>query len=451
MSNFEQDLLKFINTNDNKISIQQICSIDYSVMLEQMIAYLKKTSCSRDFFDLLYNIYSRAFYISHTMVTETIQQNVQYIIDLSTHSNRTITVIVIIDSSTSDFHLKSNFFLTLCCIKLLKATGIHFNIASLNNLQRNASDLLYVVCDDFAYSGFQLSNHISNIRNAIGNGLLVTNMIGTTTAALAMIGWNVEPNRIFYMNNVERDVILENEDEFVTIKPFEIHQNTFQIVLPPTLIINNTDVGSVLRSLHLDCSTFRKEYDLFMLKALHVDNHYELKAYGQYGNYFKDETLSMIYLCFKYPDETSTLQTMCSIQDLSGKWTLNMSLVRENGINLGRFHVVDSEFKNYEITNSYYDLTALIDQKSIKYLYDNRDSKEISNIHLKDIRGNTVNWIEQCHPVDGTVTGSARKKWYPLIRGDWTSKINRACKNHWMPYYKSIQYDRLDIINRYKT
>ena len=188
-----------------------------------------------------------------------------------------------------------------------------------------------------------------------------------------------------------------------------------------------------------------------MLEALHVDNHYELKAYGQYGNYFKDETLSMIYLCFKYPDETSTLQTMCSIQDLSGKWTLNMSLVRENGINLGRFHVVDSEFKNYEITNSYYDLTALIDQNSIKYLYDNRDSKEISNIHLKDIRGNTVNWIEQCHPVDGTVTGSAKKKWYPLIRGDWTSKINRACKNHWMPYYKSIQYDRLDIINRYKT
>ena len=341
--------------------------------------------------NVLKTIYEQHNYISIDNIIDILDKN---IIELNTIYKDYVHIVVLTENT---YPYKSNFFFYLYFLKRYREiTGnniqylysdirdiLNYNNISyltfntnMNNIHKNDRNYLLIYCDDFSYSGSQLSNSFSDYDdykyttkiNLANNINIYLNIIGALSTATNLFKKLVDkiiiPRESIKINNNIVDILLKlstNEDmNYDNVKkiPAEIIDKIFNFILEndiykitekdDTILISRGELGDI--------------YYNNIVKPLNCN----IK-------------LSLTYLDFKFPDLVSTLDTFCKLKvidnnskylnydDFSDKKILE-KLYKENNVELSKKNIITK--KSDKIPD---DLKFIDSQKQYLQLINNFD------------------------------------------------------------------------------
>lgn len=233
---------------------------------------------------------------------------------------------------------------------------IEFNFNKLN-VDKNKKNLL-IFCDDFSYSGKQLTENFNLNENTYGKSLkydnntfIFLNIIGAMKNTAIKLFNTIVPNNIIIPINAK--IIPENT---------QTNDNIYSII--NKLCAENNKIRIYNRQSFLTLLDFILEHDIYRIIEGKNQNTKKSEYYfmkGELGMIYTDIDkfkLSLVYLDFKYPDAISTLSTFC-------KYDLYNN--NEYYLNFNEFKKLI--FENVNINGIIYPMVSGYDL--IKILYDN--------------------------------------------------------------------------------
>lgn len=379
MKNISKFLYNFIEENTKLFDLKQY-DVDHSMNIELLNSYISKQSCSKKYFDLIKYIYNNATYIDCDTFIDIYTSN---IIELNSENREIIVVFPYLQIK------KSNFFLTLYFLYLYKvilSKKINYVFSYDSTKPTDTIDIskleiklnkppLIVICDDFLYTGTQLSVSIANLPIICSE---------TLDIYACIVGMTQKSQRSLSDENI-REIQLENIKKAETNGKIQCYYN---VHLPKKKIFIQNTLKSVIRDKMMEDGVYNEEIDensqmnnyinLNDMYILTVINNKLFASSELSRQYYKLDT-TMIYLFFKYPDFISTILTMCVLTNYSNNNTIILDKLL-----LDNIFKKKGKIKNFEITQDLFDKPQ------------NLEEIKQNIIDSTDIDTNKFDWAQKC-------------------------------------------------------
>jgi len=360
---------EFIDTNKEIFDKLKEYNVDHEFNRDLFIKYIDSQKCSTKYFNLIKYLYENHTYISYDMALKQFTDNIS---ELEEKYNDKELIVVFIQKESH----KSNYYFTLYFLYLYrKLTGkkIEYVFFEEKNSMDGFENPLLILCDDFIYSGNQITQNIKKLflSSCVKKKLqLFLHIIGRT---------EISSQKLDSIENVE---IIYPEKVFIEKKTIL------------SLLSDKINENEKKSDFHLDKDGSLSTDDQKMIEDYIIDNDMyilnvdqdKLYVTGQLYNSFEYFGLSLIYLFFKYPDNLSTITTMCGIKDYKNVYTINYDTFTKKiskdkiaQIGIGKF----KWYYKFEITPEMIDTNDLNDIKN-----------KIISSEKMDI--SKYDWIEEC-------------------------------------------------------
>ena len=313
---------KFIDANPNYFNLTNgAFSKNHEIAIEELEKYANQQTCSKPYFQLMTDIYKKSHYIGPEEFIQYYTSSVNKLHSIGDEKN----IILLLPGykfnpgEPVDF-TKSNYYFTLYFMKLYRDVtgeniknvypmiikgGKHVYINELdidviiNELRETTKkESTLVICDDFSYSGEQLSYIIGNVIPVRQEVDLYLVICGMTNTAKRKLG-NIKSKYEYDNPKLNINIIFPDEGGYF------LDENDFSSVLKNIMIENNV--------LMMSQDEYIKQHDMFLISK-HGD---ALYVYRQFNNLYGRITNSLTYPFFKYPDHVSTLTKMCVVNNYS--------------------------------------------------------------------------------------------------------------------------------------
>lgn len=362
----------FIDTNKELFDNLKEYNMDHEFNRDLFINYIDSQKCSPKYFNLIKYLYENHTYISYDMALKQFTDNIS---ELEEKYNEKELIVVFIQKESH----KSNYYFTLYFLYLYrKLTGkkIEYVFFEENISMDGFKNPLLIICDDFIYSGNQITKNIKKL-------FLCSCLNKKLQLFLHIIGRTEISSHKF--NSIENVEIIYPEKLFIEKKTIL------------SLLCDKINENEKKSDFHLDQDGSLSTDDQKMIEDYIIDNDMyilnveEKKLYvtGQLYNSFEYLGLSLIYLFFKYPDNLSTITTMCGIKDYKNVYTINYDIFTKK-INKDKIARIKKHkwYYKFEITPEMIGINELNDIKTKIILPEKMD---ISN----------YDWMEQCINFEG--------------------------------------------------
>jgi hypothetical protein len=386
MTNISTICYDFIEQKKTLFNLKQY-DVDHSMNVEVLDSYINKQTCSEKYFELISYIYKQSTYIDCDTF---IQQYTSNITELNEKFNNR-EIIVLFPYLETD---KSNFFLTLYFLNLynnilLKRINYVFSYER-KNKKNNIIDIrtlsltkepLFVVCDDFLYSGGQLSLSIAYLPFICSDALDIYPCI------VGMTNSSIEKFSKKNLQNLGKDDNDEevNCDEEVTINC------SYNVIFPQHSLVINKNLKTVI----LDKMASEGLYNANLPENIQIYNYIamndmyilqvsnnKLYAVGQFTNLYNKLNNTLIYLFFKYPDLMSTVLTMCVLYQYSDSYTVSLDKLPNYPEIIKKYPTNNSQVINtFEITPD---------------LFNNEQNLLEIKENVKKSRPINLDWVQKC-------------------------------------------------------
>jgi len=415
---------EFIDANLNYFDLEKPeFSKDHKIAIEKLEEYTNQQTCSSSYFRLMLDIYKKSHYIGPKEFIQYYTSSVNKL-----HSDEKNIILLLPGYKFNpgeqvDF-TKSNYYFTLYFMKLYRdVTGekmknvypmiikggkhVYINELNIDGIidklkETTGKESALVICDDFSYSGEQLSYIIGDVipvRQKVDLYLVICGM--TNTAKIKLAGIKSKYN--YDKPKVNINIIFPDEGGYF------LDENDFSSVLKNIMIENKV--------LMMSQDEYIKQHDMFLISK-HGDTLYVNR---QFNHLYGRITNSLTYPFFKYPDHVSTLTKMCVVADYSKDYVF---LYKNLKPEIQR--KIDSRGNsNFTINDD------LIAKPHLTFFLDNFGNKAVMAEYLK--ANPDFNLIEIC---------DANLKLIDLANCDIVINENattRNCNTHcWKPFYKII-------------
>jgi hypothetical protein len=325
MTNISDLCYNFIRENSSLFELERY-DINHSINFELLDQYVSKQNCSEKYFELLRYIYRQSTYIDCQTFIKHYTSNIN---ELNENFNDKEIIVLFPYLDTN----KSNFFLTLYFLYLynfILSKNVNYvfsyktkdkkqNIIDISTLSLT-KEPLFVICDDFLYSGGQLSLSISKLPFICSDSInIYACTVGMTNKAIDKFSKQklIELGKDFY----------EDEDEEVPINC------SYDVIFPQSNLIINTNLKTILRDKMIEeglyndsISEIEQIYEYILLNDMYILENINNKLYalGQFSKLYYNLNNTLIYLFFKYPDLISSVLTMCVLNQYLNKYTVSL-------------------------------------------------------------------------------------------------------------------------------
>jgi len=357
----------FIDKNIELFDDLETYNINHEFNRDLFIKYIESQKCSAKYFNLIKYLYENRTYISYDIALQQFTDNIS---ELKEKYNEKELILIFIQKEPH----KSNYYFTLYFLYLYrKLTGkkIEYVFFEENISMDGFINPLLILCDDFIYSGNQITQNIKKLsyhKNSNEKLQLFLHIIGRTESSLQKLNSieNIEiiyPEKIFIEKKTILSLLCDKINENTKISDFILNQDGSL----------STDDQKMIEDYIID-------NDMYILNV----EQDKLYVTGQLYNSFEYLGLSLIYLFFKYPDNLSTITTMCGIKNYKNVYTINYDVFTKK-INKDKIIRKDKNKWDYkfEITPEMIGINDLNDIKTKIILPEKMDISK-------------YDWIEQC-------------------------------------------------------
>lgn len=428
---------KFIDANPNYFNLTNgAFSKNHDIAIEKLEEYANQQTCSKPYFQLMTDIYKKSHYIGPEEFIHYYTSSVNKLHSIGDEKN----IILLLpgykfnQGEPVDF-TKSNYYFTLYFMKLYRDVtgeniknvypmiikgGKHVYINELdidviiNELRETTKkESTLVICDDFSYSGEQLSYIIGNVIPVWQEVDLYLVICGMTNTAKIKLG-NIKS--IYENENPKLNINIIYPDE----GGYFLDKNDFLSVLYYEIMQKNKTEHKTRETKEREVMEYIKENDMYLISKWVNNNNLEVN--NQFNNLYGRITNSLTYPFFKYPDQVSTLTKMCVVNNYSKDYVFlykNLDPAIQKQINWHGARII---------------INKLIPEPHLTFFLDNFGNKAVMAEYLK--ANPDFNLIEIC---------DANLKLINLANCD--IEINkdattRNCDTHcWKPFYKIIIED----------
>jgi hypothetical protein len=258
-----------------------------------------------------------------------------------------------------------------------------------------------VICDDFSYSGEQLSYIIGNVIPVWQEVDLYLVICGMTNTAKRKLG-NIKSK--YENDNPKLNINIIYPDE----GGYFLDKNDFSSVLNNIMMEKN--------ALTMSQDEYIKQHDMYEISKWGDNN---LEANKQFKDLYGRITNSLTYPFFKYPDHVSTITQMCVVNNYSKDYVFlykNLDPAIQKQINWHGTRII---------------INKLIPEPHLTFFLDNFGNKAVMAEYLK--ANPDFNLIEIC---------DANLKLINLANCDIEINENAKTRNCntdcWKPFYKII-------------
>lgn len=445
MTNISKICYDFITQNISLFNLSQY-DVDHSINFELLDYYVRNQTCSEKYFQLLYYIYRQSTYIN----CETFIQHYTFNINELNENFNDKEIIVLFPYLDIN---KSNFFLTLYFLYLYnfilskqinyvfyyKRKDKKFNTIDISTLSLT-KEPLFIVCDDFLYSGGQLSLSIANLPIICSDSIdIYACIVGTTSKAIE----NFSREKLIKLGKNDYD---EDEEEPINC--------SYNVIFPRNNLVIDTTLRTILRDkiiaegLYNDTlSENRQIYDYILLNDMYIleiinDNLY---AVGQFSKLYYNLNNTLIYLFFKYPDLISTVLTMCVLNQYLNTYTVSIDKL-VSPISIKKYPGNGNQLiHKFEITQQLFQEPQ--DLEELKQNVKNSTPIDITKF----------DWLQKCTDYDltpdrVTFVNVDRHNKFELIRNiksNFNSAQGSLCNDSIITFYK--QKDLIDIFSHFSN
>lgn len=429
MTNISDLCYDFIEHNLHIFDVKQYDN-DHSLNVDLLDKYVRNQTCSNKYFDLIQYIYRHSTYIDADIFIQKYRENVMEII--RNNSDKEIIVLFPYLETT-----KSNFFLTLYFLHLfneISLSKINMVFAfEINNYKKHVIDTrtltkepLFVICDDFVYSGNQLALSIANLPIVCNSQVSIYLCISGMTR-VSMKKFSTE-----YLKSILTPYEYDKDDN--EIPPVA---TCFYNVIIPThaIIIVETLKSVVLQKLTNEgLFTGNDVYDFYNYIRLNdmyilTVEHGKLYAVGQFNLIYYNANNTLIYLFFKYPDLISIILRMCVLYQYTNKYTVLLDSLIPSNVPI-KYPKNDSSYLNkFEITQDLFsseqDLLELkenikqnapVNLEKFTWLQKCEDVQFTENDNVKIVNSNNIELIRnlkrEFNPAHGSVCNNSIETFY---------------------------------------
>lgn len=423
----------FFNYDEFKKILEQITNED-----------IKKSLALHDY------IYNNVTYVSMSNIIRIIDENINYI--NSVYNDHTHVLIFNDDNIVHEqITTKSNFYFNLYFIyrytlitgkiienMYVKLSSVLYHIDNYLTptpfLSEISNNVLFILCDDFVYSGSQLSSkqfNFSNLRLKLDNKYKIfLNIIGIS----------------YYAKERFDNFFKNNEGE----SPIIISDSTIKVDSALNILLKYYRLNKI--DYKLDSDNFKKETQnkirellpkLYGNRLIHIKKFFDkinMQVYTELGsnidNYYgsgdiyllNNENLTLAYLDFKYPDLKSTVQSLC-----------NFNIPRQ-----GYYIVVSKLLTDLKLDDPSIPINNIILLDKIKERISHDD---IQFILLNYDNHNAIThkfpWITY---FDGIKDDSIKDKNNNILLINNTSyNPNKKCFENWNAFYKILPYKNVNV------
>jgi hypothetical protein len=422
---------KFIEDNPNYFNLKSPdFSKDHKIAIKKLEDYSKQQTCSSSYFKLMLDIYKKSHYIGPEDFIQYYTSSVKKLHSIGDKKN----IILLLPGykfnpgEPVDF-TKSNYYFTLYFMKLYRDVtgenmknvypmiikgGKHVYINELNidgiiNKLRDTTgkESTLVICDDFSYSGEQLSYIIGDVIPVRQNVDLYLVICGMTNTAKGKIE-SIKSKYNYDNPKLNINIIFPDEGGYF------LEKNDFLSVLYEIMLPNKTE-GKSRQKMESEVMEYIKENDMYQISKWGDNN---LEANKQFINLYHRFTNSLTYPFFKYPDHISTITQMCVVRNYSKDYVFlykNLDPAIQKKINWHGTRI---------------SINKLIPEPHLTFFLDNFGNKAVMAEYLK--ANPDFNLIEIC---------DANLKLIDLANCDEPKPdaISRNCNTDcWKPFYKII-------------
>jgi hypothetical protein len=395
----------------------------------------KNQSCSKMFLEFSKYMIDNSICIHADYIVKKLKSNLE---ELYTKYKNYIHVVYLSHLCKKD---KSNFFFTLYfCNEYKKKFDKNVLFISHKNKlkffetnKKNENKILFIICDDFLYSGKQVRENIENLveNNNLKNYKVYLNIFGSTISGYERLKENFDV------------------DNYDPIK----NKN---IIFPSDLIFNNNSVKNIInefiKNKKITFDEFYKTHNIFFLKRKLENKYYIESALDNIISYYE---LYLIYIFYKFPDLVSTYNKLCLLEIydestiiFSNDTIKRIFLLEQNNI-MERSKII--KIKIDPTLNKFYNVYTtgflkkkqhiLIEYKNVikslnKFFEPiienyNNDNKNILIDLSKGI-------LEKCNNID-FMSGIYNIIHKNIIKIKEEVNLN-YCEKHFKPFYKSLEY-----------
>jgi hypothetical protein len=382
----------FIEQNKTIFNLKQY-DVDHSMNVEVLDSYINKQTCSEKYFELISYIYKQSTYIDGDTF---IQQYTSNISELNEKFNNREIIVLFPYLETS----KSNFFLTLYFLNLYntilsKRVNYVFSYVG-KNKKNNIIDIsslsltkepLFVVCDDFLYSGGQLSMSIAYLPFICSDALdIYACIVGMTNSSTK----NFSKEKLQNLGKDDYD----EEDENATIAI----NCSYNVIFPQNSLVIDKNLKSVIRDkmvsegFYNDTMPENKQiYNYIAMNDMYIlqVSNDKLYAVGQFSNLYHNLNNTLIYLFFKYPDLISTVLTMCVLYQYSNSYTVSLDKLPNSPL-IGKKYPT-----NYSQVINKFEITPDLFNNEQNLLEIKENVKNSRPINLDNF-----DWVQKCSDYD---------------------------------------------------
>ena len=429
--NVSEIVYNFIDTYQRLFNLDDITE-DHSLDLNCLEKYIdyQKTEKTKRFWDFYKYMYENIVYISNKEINCQYSRNAVELYNF--HKNNNCDIVVILTESRK----KSNFYFTLYFLyiyrNMYQNDYKHIKVINETDLELNDNysisncvtidytrHTIYVVSDDFCYSGLQLNillrkyyreRMFPHLQNDSSNFSVYVNVVGMTKDALKQFEKEVDKLKLLGIDNVinripSKCLIIENKsynDIFAKYCEKEINGEK------------------------------RPNIDLFYY-------HYgDLRLQSLLHTIVPRKDKPLIYLSFKYPDHVSTIQYMCYFKQLNN--TYFVSEVDYSNLYINDKIVHDNKIHHYVLVEDTLTLPNITKEE-----FKHNCSLLEWVIELKDISS-----FQELYP-HCVYSHDDETKILKLIKncnyeygGNYSNNLYPECGNFcYKPFYKKSEYKQI--------
>jgi hypothetical protein len=340
-----EDLIAFcyyflIEQNYHNLDLNSFDDISM-INFDRIDEYSRKYQHTRKFTQLIKELYSKYRYISKKEIIDIIDKNIKELYELLSTNSKYIPIIII----TNESFKKSNIFFTAYFLKRfyeMYRIKIPYAFSTVSDIFKNMINksqdaisfgtfknitlkdeyelefkdktLIIILCDDFSYSGSQLSGHLVK-----GSGKPLPKIIKPTI----MNQNNNYNGKMQFDTNVKfffNIIGLTNKAETLIRNEFDYPD--LHIILPKSIIKNSIILNDILKG-------FTPEHiydnDIFILH-----NSYDyITIQSQFYQICADVDLALVLPFHKYPDYVSTVQFLCKFKTLKDQIIIDQNKLND--------------------------------------------------------------------------------------------------------------------------
>jgi hypothetical protein len=456
---FSNSVYDFIENNKNILNLvnySKDTNIDMNIINEHQI----KQECSIKYLNFIKKILENVKVFEYNEIMQILRNNIIYLNELITREN--YIPILIMTSSALE---KSNIYFSLLFLKYYETffnkkikyifPGIRMLIDERgnrcffdNNDHFLNQKLLFILCDDISYSGSQLSSHINPEKNNIfGDASLeldpkfIYNVFGNKDDAifLNIIAYLKKAKdkimRNFEGAEMQKKVIFGNN-----LKPLNIN---LKIILDKLANEEKKTIDKLIAENDLYILQYNSSKKIFCIKRVFYD---EFQI-----NFKKDDEdkkknkieLSLIYPFFKFPDDLSTVQMLCRLENYKNNiYAIDMEKLKNNH----NYHDIYDKIANN--TSLELNINDILKSNEIQNLKTWRESEWEYDDDEED-SANRPEWLVKCKK-------NGNSKYIPILKTISSKhenlKITGRCNDYAIDsFYKSLKWNPEETIDIYSS